>query len=41
MPQLSELEYACLMRVLSKPEINHSIVLSELNLVLENFGIVY
>jgi len=27
---LSELEVACLMRVLSKPEINHSIVLAEL-----------
>jgi hypothetical protein len=38
--QLSELEIACLMRVLSKPEIDHSIVLNELNLVLENFGII-
>jgi hypothetical protein len=28
------------MRVLSKPEINHAIVFSELDLVLENFGIV-
>lgn len=27
------------MRVLSKPEIDHAIMLSELNLVLENFGI--
>lgn len=30
---------ACLMRVLSKPEIDHAILLNELNLVLENFGI--
>ena len=36
---LSELEVACLMRVLSKPEIDHAILLKELNLVLENFGI--
>jgi hypothetical protein len=27
------------MRVLSKPEIDHAILLSELILVLENFGI--
>jgi hypothetical protein len=27
------------MRVLSKPEIDHAILLNELNLVLENFGI--
>jgi hypothetical protein len=37
--ELSELEVACLMRVLSKPEIDHAILLSELILVLENFGI--
>lgn len=37
--ELSELEVACLMRVLSKPEIDHAILLNELNLVLENFGI--
>jgi hypothetical protein len=36
---LSELEVACLMRVLSKPEIEHGILLNELNMVLENFGI--
>ncbi len=36
---LTELEVACLMRVLSKPEIDHAILLQELNLVLENFGI--
>ncbi len=27
------------MRVLSKPDIDHAILLKELNLVLENFGI--
>jgi hypothetical protein len=36
---LGELEIACLMRVLSKPEIEHCIVVNELALVLENFGI--
>ncbi len=36
---LGELEIACLMRVLSKPEIEHCIVINELALVLENFGI--
>jgi hypothetical protein len=38
--ELKELEVACLMRVLSKPEIDHAILLNELNLVLENFGII-
>jgi hypothetical protein len=37
--ELSELEVACLMRVLSKPELDHAILLNELILVLENFGI--
>lgn len=37
--ELSELEVACLMRVLSKPEIEHAILLNELIMVLENFGI--
>lgn len=37
---LSDLDIACLMRVLSKPEIDHCIVVSELQLVLENFGIL-
>jgi hypothetical protein len=39
LPELSELEVACLMRVLSKPELDHAILLQELGLVLENFGI--
>ena len=37
--QLNELEIACLMRVLSKPELDHAILLAELTLVLENFGL--
>lgn len=37
--ELSELEVACLMRVLGKPEIEHAILINELSLVLENFGI--
>jgi hypothetical protein len=28
------------MRVLSKPELDHAILLQELSLVLENFGII-
>ena len=37
--ELSELEIACLMRVLSKPEIDHAVVLGELQMVMENFGL--
>lgn len=37
--QLSQLEVACLMRVLTKPEIQHSVVLNELQMVMENFGL--
>lgn len=36
---LTELEIACLLRVLSKPELKHAIVLSELSMVLVNFGL--
>jgi len=36
---LPQLEIACLMRVLSKPELNHSIVLGEIEMVMNNFGI--
>jgi hypothetical protein len=36
---LSELEIACLLRVLSKPELKHAIVLNELQMVLLNFGL--
>ena len=37
--ELSELEVACMMRVLSKPELEHSVILNELQLVMENFGL--
>ena len=36
---LGELEIACIMRVLSKPEIEHCILVTELAIVLNNFGI--
>lgn len=38
MGDLSQLEVACLLRVLSKPELNHAIVFNELYLILMNFG---
>ena len=37
--EISQLEVACLFRVLSKPELEHRIVLQELMLVMENFGV--
>jgi len=37
---LSELEAACLLRVLSKPEIENAIILNELVLIMENFGVI-
>lgn len=36
---LNEIEIACLMRVLSKPELDHAIVLPELLMVMNNFGL--
>ena len=36
---LGDLETACIMRVLSKPEIEHCILVTELAIVLNNFGI--
>jgi len=36
---LSELEAACLMRVLAKPELDNAIILNELALIMENFGV--
>jgi hypothetical protein len=39
--ELSELEVACLFKVLSKPELNHKIMLNELMIVMENFGVPY
>lgn len=36
---LSEIEAACLMRVLAKPELENMIILNEFALILENFGV--
>ena len=36
---LEEVEVACLMRVLTKPELENAILLKELILIMENFGI--
>ncbi len=33
------MEVACLLRVLSKPELKHGLVLNELQMVLVNFGL--
>ena len=35
----SDLEAACLMRVLAKPELDNSVILNEFALILENFGV--
>lgn len=39
MEELSEIEVACLMRVLAKPELNNQIILNEFALIMENFGV--
>ena len=36
---LEEIEVACLMRVLTKPNMNNAILLKELIVIMENFGI--
>ena len=36
---LEEVEVACLMRVLTKQELEHAILLRELIVIMENFGI--
>jgi len=36
---LEELEVACLMRVLTKPELENAIMLKELIVIMDNFGI--
>jgi hypothetical protein len=36
---LSDIEVACLMRVLAKPELDNAIILNEFALILENFGV--
>ena len=38
--ELSELEAACLLRVLNKPELEGAIILNELVLIMENFGVI-
>lgn len=40
MDDLSEMEAACLLRVLTKPELDSAIILNELILIMENFGVV-
>jgi hypothetical protein len=36
---LTEMEAACLLRVLTKPELDSAIILNELILIMENFGV--
>ena len=38
--ELSEMEAACLLRVLTKPELDSAIILNELILIMENFGVI-
>jgi hypothetical protein len=37
--EFSDLEAACLMRVLAKPELDNAIIMNEFALILENFGV--
>jgi hypothetical protein len=37
---LSQVEAACVLRVLSKPELENAVILNELVLIMENFGVV-
>ena len=37
--EITELEVACLLRVLAKPELDNAIILQELMAIMENFGI--
>ena len=37
--ELEEVEVACLMRVLTKPNLENAILLKELIVIMENFGI--
>jgi hypothetical protein len=36
---VTEMEAACLMKVLAKPELDNSVILNEFILIMENFGI--
>lgn len=37
--ELSEMEAACLLRVLAKPELDNAIILNEFTMIMENFGV--
>ncbi len=37
--ELSDLEAACILRVLAKPELGNTIILNEFALIMENFGV--
>ena len=37
--EFSDLEAACLLRVLAKPELDNAIILNEFALIMENFGV--
>ena len=37
---LQEFEVACLMRVLTKPELDNAVILNEFIMIMENFGIM-
>ena len=36
---ITEMEAACLMKVLAKPELDNAVILNEFVLIMENFGI--
>jgi hypothetical protein len=36
---ITELEAACLMKVLAKPELDNAVILNEFVLIMENFGV--
>ena len=40
MGDLSEMEAACLLRVLAKPELDNAIILNEFIMIMENFGVI-
>lgn len=40
MSELSEMEAACLLRVLAKPELENAIILNEFIMIMENFGVM-
>jgi hypothetical protein len=40
MEGLTEMESTCLLRVLTKPELDSAIILNELVLIMENFGVL-